>query len=1037
MAWETFKEVAGVFADITACREFFGWVTPSILAARHQLLGEVSTPVQHQIRVEREQFRHLENDIWKLETTMPKMLDLIERVEWQSHKKPAAQLLPHIKDAVYDAEDFFDEFKYYALKLKLEESKNLGENHMHAAFREFFESVSHCDHFNKVKEIQGNLDHVYHQSKDLRLHKEPLKFDKSIRPDTIAFSKVPQIFGRDEELKNLVQMLGLHKSKRGRTNREASSTELRVLPIFGMGGVGKTTIAQQICNDAKVKEQFDCIIWVCVSDDFNIKRLTKEILEHMEQDTTSDNLNYLMGKLTSCMESKRFLLVLDDMWGDTMRNGGEVWDKFCMPLRKALQGSMILVTTRFFEVANLVSTGLKSYELEGLQDAVFWEFFKLCAFGSNRTCNDLELECIGKDILLKLKGSPLAAKTLGRLLQRDLSTTHWESILTSELWKLEQDVADILPALRLSYMYLPPLLKRCFSICALYPKDHKFDKMFLTDIWIAQGYVEPQETSLCFDELVKGSFFQRVAEQNNKYPRRVNPESAKYVIHDLMHDTAQLVSVYECFIIKHASDLDKIPSNVRHLSVSTNENVGYSELKRLCNKKKLRSLVCNESYKSANDFNHVIDCWFRGLPKAAMLHVHKNTGFYRAVRVLSFRLSRVWQLPESMGNLKHLRYLCLLGSPSFGTLPSSVCHLHLLKTIEAKDCVFQSFPEGFSDAISLQKIKSKGFSYKKVRSNELFLEWTGDQAVQVMENQIEMLPHWNLQELRIRHYGGESCPSWLRPDLLPWLELLEFDKCMNIRSVSFFGPYICDSDQSDNLHRLEHLRITECPKINWQGFVAFPSSLRSIVLFDFGYFTDHFVSSFHNLNVITRLQIESEWLTSVPLQVWSSNFPSLKHLLMDHCVSLTSVGSSEASNSNNNVGAFSSLGELIITRCTKLLSLDELLTPAYLPVVRKITIENGRVDVLPVDRLHGFTCLQKLLIKDCPKLYTQMVLTLHPPLRISNRVMSGHRVHRYSPTREYSSTRGIVIKHCSTLRSVGGSIAVAQVQSVYILIARS
>ncbi|XP_045085470.1 putative disease resistance protein RGA1 isoform X3 [Aegilops tauschii subsp. strangulata] len=1006
---ETFKAVAGVFADINACRDFFGWVTPCILAARHQLLGEGHSVVQHRILAEREQIRHLENNIWKLQTSMPKMLDLIERVEWQSHKKPAAELLPHIKDAVYDAEDFLDEFKYYALRLKLEESKNSSEEHMHAAFLEFFKSINDCDHFNKVKEIQGNLDHIHYQSKDLRLHKAPLRFDKSIRPETSAFTEVPQIFGREKELKHLVQKLGVHTSKRGRTDDEARATELRVLPIFGMGGVGKTTIAQQICDDAKVKEHFDCIIWTCVSDDFDAKRLIKEILEQMEQDTTSDNLNNLVRKLACSVESKKLLLVLDDMWGDTLRNGGAEWDKFCIPLRNALQGSMILVTTRFYEVANLVCAGMKSYELEGLQDVVFWEFFKSCAFGSNRTCNDLELERIGKDMLQKLKGSPLAAKTVGRLLQRDLSRAHWESILTSELWMLEQDVTDILPALRLSYMYLPPLLKRCFSICALYPKDHKFDKEFLVDIWIAQGYVELQDASLAFDELVKGSFFQISAKSNYQY-----------VIHDLMHDTAQLVSKDECFIIKHASDLDKIPSTVRHLSVFTNENVGCSELKRLCNKKKLWSLVCNESYNSAKDFSPVIDCWFKGLPR---------------VRVLSFRLSRVRQLPESMGNSKHLRYLCLLGSPTFRTLPSSVCHLHLLKTIEAKDCVFQTFPECFSDAISLQKIKSKGFSYDKDHCNALRIQWTSDQSVQMMENQIERLPHWNLQQLRIVRYGGESCPSWLCPNLLPRLRSLRFDECMNIQCISFFEPYICDSDQADNLHHLEVLEILKCDNINWQSFVALPTSLRTIELCDFGYSTDHFVSCFRDLIVLTELEIRSsKCLSSIPLQVWSSNFPSLEKLHIVRCESLISVGVSEACSSNR-VGAFTSLVVLYIFGCTKLLSLDEFLTPDYLPAVKDIWVACcDELTSLPVDRLHSFTCLQMLVIKDCPKLNTQMVLTL--PSSLKNFELESCPGIEYIDNRQLGSTPALEklkLTHCSTLRSISGSIAVAQVESVYIL----
>ncbi|XP_037488003.1 probable tyrosine-protein kinase DDB_G0283397 [Triticum dicoccoides] len=186
------KEVPKV---INSCLDFFSWVTPGIVAARHQLVDQDDTAAQQQIHEVREQLRQLDNDLWRLRTTMaPKMLDLIDRVEWQSHKKPTADLLPDIKDAVYDAEDLLVEFNYYAMKLRVEQSKNSGQDHMEGAFLQFYNSIKDCAHFSKVKEIQDKLDHIYKQSKDLGLHQAPQKFDRSIRPETCSFSDEPQIF---------------------------------------------------------------------------------------------------------------------------------------------------------------------------------------------------------------------------------------------------------------------------------------------------------------------------------------------------------------------------------------------------------------------------------------------------------------------------------------------------------------------------------------------------------------------------------------------------------------------------------------------------------------------------------------------------------------------------------------------------------------------------------------------------------------------------------------------------------------------------
>ncbi|XBJ21087.1 hypothetical protein VPH35_011801 [Triticum aestivum] len=1032
MALTKFNDYAEVLSNINACHQFFSWMASGIITAMRYRRNTPESPdeenaaAQRQIQEEIEQLdtklRQLKNCLWKLKTTMPKMLDLIDKVEWQSHKEKAAVLLPDIKDAVYDAEDLLDEFDYYALKLKVECSKKLGQDHLHGTFLEFLDGVGSNDYIRKVDDIQVKLDHVNRQAKDMGLHQAELKFDKSVRPETSSFFNEPKIFGREEELKQLVETLGVKSTRKRGAEANARMTELPVLPIVGIGGIGKTTMAQQICNDSKVKEHFDLIIWTCASDDFDIKRLTREIIEHLGKDASSNNLDFLMRKLENCIKSKKFLLVVDDMWDDILKDDGAGWKRLCAPLTNGSEGSRILITTRSPEVANVVGP-TNHYKLKGLQDGVFREFFKLCAFGSPASasfCHNREsLEGIGEKILPKLKGSPLAAKTIGRLLRMDLSTSHWETIVESELWQLEQTATDILPVLRLSYMYLPQKLKRCFSICALYPKDHKFEKGFLADIWTAQGYVVgPQEASLCFDALANRAFFQRASHR-----------SELYVIHDLLHDTAQLVSKDECFIIKHASDLDKVPSNVRHLSIFTNGKITCSELKSICNKKSLRSLVCNESYSAAKDFAPVIDDWFKELLK---------------IRVFSFKLSKVKKLPESMGNSKHLRYLGLLGGSTFSTLPSSVCRLHHLKTIDADGCVFERFPPGFSDAIILQKIKSKKFTYDRDQSDKLCLEWsdqgTSRMTVEMMENQMEALPHCNLRHLHVHGYGGESFPSWLRPKLLPRLSALQFSVCRKIKSIPFLFlsegegslNYTTGSDISS---RLEELIIRACDEIDWQSLVVLPTSLTKIDLYSSGYSMDHFVRSFRDLTSLTVLKIQTcKSLTSIPLHLWSSNLPTLEKLHIMSCDSLISISVSGASSSSSNgVKCLSFLSEVYIGCCNALLSLDEFLTTDYLPVVKIILVRNCQeLTSLSVDQLYR---LQELEIFDCPKLNPQRVMSF--PSSLKKLHLSGCEGLKLididnSQSGSSPALEKLRISSCPGLRSIGDATVVSKIKFVVI-----
>nr|QUM93386.1 NLR protein Lr13 [Triticum aestivum] len=1034
-----------VISSVNALNEFVGWATPHMKAAIRYARNiprspdEENTAAQRQIQEKIEQLGdklgRLKTRIWKLKTTMPKMLDLIDRVEWQSHKEQATVLLPEIKDAVYDAEDLLDEFDYYALKLKVECNKNLGQDHLHNAFMEFLNTIDSDEPNNyttKVNDIQERLDHLNQQSKDMGLHKAELRFDKSVRPETSSFVNETKIFGRKKELKSLMEKLGVKipvKSTGKRKLAEGSArmeelpvlpignarmTELSVLPIVGMGGMGKTTMAQQICNDSKVKKHFNLIIWTCASDDFDKKRLTKEILEHLGQDTSSNNLNFLMTKLQDCVRSKKFLLVVDDMWDDILKDDGAGWREFCAPLQNGSEGSRILVTTRFSEVAKVISPTYH-YELPCLKGDIFWEFFKLCAFGSTSSGNNREsLECIGKNILPKLKGNPLAAKTIGRLLRMDLSTTHWENIMESELWQVEQMENDILPALRLSYMYLPQNLKRCFSICAMYPKDHKFEMGFLADIWTAHGYAEnSQKASLYFNALANRSFFQQASSH-----------SYMYVIHDLMHDTAQLVTKDECFIIKHPRDIDRVPSTVRHLSIFGNGDIECSELKKICNSKKIRTLVCDDKYNSGEDFASVIDCWFKELLK---------------IRVLKFRVGKVKKLPESMGNSKHLRYFCLLGPSNFGTLPSSVCRLHKLRIIERGGGVIKRFPPDFSDLISLQRINSKGFTYDRDQSEKLCLKWPiievgapSSETVGMKENQMEVLPHWNIQHLHVENYKGESCPSWLMPQLLPGLRSLKFRSCDKIKSIPFFVPSEESRDNAqgpDNLNRLEELVVYACYEINWQGSIVLPTSLRKLTLSASGCSMDNLVSCFRDLTSLTHMEIRfGRSLTSIPLDVWSSsNLPSLEDLSITDCYRLASISASGASSSSG-VKGFSALAKIEFYECGALLSLDEFLTPDYLPAVKTISVTNCEaLTSVSVDRLHG---LENLEIGRC---HHWRILSVPSSLKQLD-LYSSDGIEfidlSNSQSRSSSALKVLSITGCPSLRSIGGEAAIAEIMNV-------
>ncbi|KAH0649396.1 hypothetical protein KY285_034644 [Solanum tuberosum] len=205
----------------------------------------------------------------------------------------------------------------------------------------------------------------------------------------------PQVYGRGKEKDEVVKIL---------INSASDAQELSVLPIFGMGGLGKTTLAQMVFNDQRVTEHFHPKIWLCVSDDFDEKRLIKTIIGNIEGSSLDvEDLASFQKKLQELLNGKRYLLVLDDVWNDDQKK----WANLRAVLKVGASGASVLTTTRL----------------------------EKRAFGYQEEINP-NLVAIGKEIVKKSGGVPLAAKTLGGLLRFKREEREWEHVRDKslELW---------------------------------------------------------------------------------------------------------------------------------------------------------------------------------------------------------------------------------------------------------------------------------------------------------------------------------------------------------------------------------------------------------------------------------------------------------------------------------------------------------------------------------------------------------------------------------------------------------------------------
>ncbi|MED6217232.1 hypothetical protein PIB30_015794 [Stylosanthes scabra] len=558
--------------------------------------------------------------------------------------------LQKLKHAAHMLDDILDECATHALELhdggincggspgKLQCSCLSSFNPKHVMFR--YKTAK------KIKMISQRLDQIAKERHDFHLKEIVMDTRTGVMDwhQTTSLITQPQVYGREKERDNIIDFL---------VGDASNSQDLSVYPILGIGGIGKTTLAQLIFNHEKVAQHFDLRIWVCVSEDFSLNRMTKAIIQSASGHACEDmELEPLQRRLRQIIEKKRYLLVLDDVWNDNQDN----WQRLRSILGCGAQGASILVTTCLLKVATVLGT-MPPHELSELSSNDCWELFKLRAFEPGEKERE-ELVIIGKEIVKKCAGVPLAAIALGSLLRFKREEREWLSIKDNNLWSL-QDENSVMPALRLSYLNLPARLRQCFAFCAIFPKDQEIDKQFLMDLWMANGFISSSETleaeDVCdqvWNELYWRSFFQDIN-------RDEFGKIKSFKMHDLIHDLAQSISQEIC-CITYDNGRTSVPRGTRHLSINLfqKENeIGLS---------KVRSL---KSYLGPSYFGN------RSLPVDVLNRY--------SLRVLQY--TSLTHLPATIGDLKYLRYLNI-SHGRFKTLPESICKLRNLQVLKLEYC---------------------------------------------------------------------------------------------------------------------------------------------------------------------------------------------------------------------------------------------------------------------------------------------------------------------------------------------------------------
>ncbi|KAF4349354.1 hypothetical protein F8388_010988 [Cannabis sativa] len=424
---------------------------------------------------------------------------------------------------------------------------------------------------------------------------------------------------------------------------------------------------------------------------------TISMVEETEIHGRDDDKEILvMQCIGNSIKGIKFLLVLDDVWTEEKLK----WEQLKQPLMQGGAGSRILVTTRKDEVTIMMRAITSKITLKKLSDEQCWFIIRQLVFLEGEENEVNLLEEIGRKIASKCKGLPLVAKVLGGLMYYRKSLSQWNDILQNKLWDSKVVEEEIFAPLMLSFYDLSPLEKCCYSYCSLFPKDYRFERDTLIDMWMSQGYVGDSRTGQeCFDSLVMRSFFDEYFQEFNASgffdPRLY------YQMHDIVHDFTQFLAkskiiVIECDDIKLGmKSLEHKVSHLNLLNVKSNSSDKVLILKDIKRdiQRKLRTLVI-----SIDDIEVVLDYDF----------IVKNL---KGLRTLCLPAPGVTNLPQNISTLIHLRYLDLSNNSNLRILPESLCDLCNLQTLNLSKCYnLQRLPEGIGKVVKLRCLYVDGCS---------------------------------------------------------------------------------------------------------------------------------------------------------------------------------------------------------------------------------------------------------------------------------------------------------------------------------------
>ncbi|KAL6626391.1 hypothetical protein ACP70R_030117 [Stipagrostis hirtigluma subsp. patula] len=640
-------------------------------------------------------------DLEYMKDTLESIGAVLEDAEKRSIEDAEVRLwLQRLTTASYNISDMFDEFEVKtAKKSALRKLKVLNP---------CLTLVSEVGLAGKMKEAREKLEHISNLHQKFCFVAGSSSYVQPVRDERLTSPMVfeADILGRDEEKEKLIDLL----------MNTRTSSDFIVLPIHGIGGIGKTTLAQLIYNDTCFKNYKKA--WVYVSETFDLKKINDTITSELE----------VQSQLTDTLEPndacKKILIVLDDLW----ENNDFKLDGLKSSLKMVGNGCRmhVIVTTREAGIAQKIQT-TEAHKIVPLSSDLCWAIIRQQIVDFEDRADKERLEDTGKKIAEKCGGVALAARALGFML-RFKNYSEWVSVKDSGLWNLagnKHSAYDhVLASLKLSFSNLLPYQRLCFAYCAIFPKGQKMEKVDLIFQWAAHGFIKLsdnistwQDGENCINELLGMSFFQhsKSPSSNGQHDEAITV----LTMHDLVYDLARLIlgdevldaSTRECNIGRRNYRYASLADSSKPL----NSFVAYPD--------KIRALrflgsckigECDAGLSTAK-YLRVLD-----LGECSIQKLPSSVGQLKLLRYLNAPGIKDRMIPSCVTKLSKLIYLNLRGSSMLSALPDSIGEMESLMYLDISGCSeIRHLPESFR---KLRKLVHLDFSNcSRVRGVSEFL----------------------------------------------------------------------------------------------------------------------------------------------------------------------------------------------------------------------------------------------------------------------------------------------------------------------------